>query len=179
MKVAILFGTVCCFCIFALPVPIATIIIASNNSSDDCQDDSNGDIRTVIGLSLANWLFVAGFVMLGQTFYALLATIAGINYGYNYVKNSFKDDDVDVNDTIFFIIKVGQLTSMTVIIDTITGLFYILWVILGGIILFRDNKDCYEDGGVSLGIMSFFVWLWLALTICNSGESLKTHLNRF
>jgi hypothetical protein len=57
----------------------------------------------------------------------------------------------------------GRLIALLVI-SWLLGLFYIIWLIVGGIVIFRGNMDCI-NGGNAVAIYALVFWVISALLV--------------
>ncbi len=162
MKAGIIAATFCCLIIIGLPVPIASIWIGVRDRDDSCQTTDS------IGLELHEWLLGAGIAGLGFFIIVLVQLIMTL---------LLVDDDL--NNISMSTFMRGGITGTS--ISLASSIFAIVYSIIGGIVLFRSNLECLEDGGTTLGILSLVVillyWIGIIRTCCDSNNEYRSRQN--
>jgi hypothetical protein len=100
-----------------------------------------------IGIDISSWLLGAGIFTIGIFFIAGCSTLAML---------LFLTDSDFLGSTFFFIITIAS--------SILSILFFIIYSIIGAIVLYRSNIKCLQDGemiGILSQIMLCFYWIFI------------------
>lgn len=133
-----------CILIFALPIPITSVVIGALHKNDECQYTDS------IGLNLSQWLMGAG-----------IGSIISLLSILTLIILTFLSDSATAFASLFTLIILNSL-------------FNIIYSIIGSVVLFRSNMECLTDGtdlGIMALIVLIFYWLSLIQTCGTNTQS--------
>lgn len=149
-KRLILGGTIACL-IFVLPIPIISIMTATEHRDDKCQNMDS------IGIDLHEWLLGSGIVFL----LTLFVSFASVGMMISCLNESGTGTYIVILGTILFV----------------HDLFGLIYSIIGGIVLYRSSMDCLTDGtalGIMAQIMLGVYWMgiisWVLILMLNPNK---------
>ena len=135
-------GTIICLSLFGISLGITSIVLGITKPGDCNHRDKSG-------LDISYYLIIVGILII------VTAIVSGI-----------------LCTTMFYEFEMEPWTTILVWLNLLCVGFGITWFIIGGVILFRSNIDCIQEGSVEV-IYALVLWclsiLPMVVACCSAG----------